>query len=151
MSVLRFTDEQLAAYNAAVQRKRGVGNVTIVDAKRIGPRLPDAPESDIQAAVLAFLAHHRRVAFAWRANTGAASYQGKDGKPRFVAYGFKGCADIIGMLRGGRFLAVECKRAGESPTAEQRAFLDHVNRHGGLAFVARSVDDVLLALRGTAA
>ena len=31
---------------------------------------------------------------------------------------------------------------GKNPTDDQRAFLERVNRNRGMAFVARSVDDV---------
>ena len=55
----------------------------------------------------------------------------------------KGHPDLSGMLRGGRALYVECKSSVGKLTEEQAAFLSLVNQHGGLAFVARSVDDVL--------
>lgn len=54
----------------------------------------------------------------------------------------RGVSDIIGCLPSGRLLAIEVKRAGEKPTAEQQAFLATVNLYGGLAFVATSIDDI---------
>jgi len=65
-----------------------------------------------------------------------------------VRFGFKGCADIIGQLVTGHFLAVECKRPGEQPTADQTGFIDRVRKAGGVAFVAWSVDDVISNLTG---
>ena len=79
----------------------------------------------------------------FRANTGMVSTP--DGKRVFRA-GFRGCSDILGMLRGGRWLAVEVKRPGKQPTDDQRTFLDAVNRGGGLGFVARSIADCELEL-----
>jgi hypothetical protein len=112
-------------------------------------RLPDPPEREIQAAVLELLKHHPKIAFAWRANTGVARYadpRDKDAQ-RFVVYGFRGCADILAVLRGsGRFVACEVKRRGQEPTSDQAAFLDAVNAAGGHGFVARSVSDAMRAL-----
>lgn len=59
----------------------------------------------------------------------------------------KGVSDILGVLPGGRFLAIEVKKQpGKKPTALQGRFIDCVNKAGGLAFVAVCVDDVAVAL-----
>ena len=109
--------------------------------------IPVASEAVIQAAVLRYLALDRRVAFAHRINVGATKIQGERGRPdRFVRFAFVGCSDIIGMLRGGHFLAVETKRAKAKPTPEQAEFLGAVTDGGGCAIVARSVDDVVAGL-----
>jgi hypothetical protein len=52
-----------------------------------------------------------------------------------------GIADILGVFRG-RMLAIEVKAPGEKPSDKQEEFIADVNRHGGIAFVAKSVDDV---------
>ena len=83
------------------------------------------------------------VAFAWRQNTGAARLEN-----RHVRFSFRGCSDILGMLANGRFLAVECKATGERATADQQAFLDRVNKHGGLGIC---VDDPARLARALAA
>jgi hypothetical protein len=54
----------------------------------------------------------------------------------------KGISDILGLLTGGRFLAIEVKMPKGYPTPEQKEFLARINRHGGIAFIARSIDDV---------
>jgi len=59
----------------------------------------------------------------------------------------KGISDIIGVLKDGRFLAIEIKTQQGRLSEEQREFLDSVSRSGGLAFVARSLDDVASALK----
>lgn len=113
------------------------------------PKREDPPtpyESEVQRDVLAVLRVHPKVAWAKRMNSGAFLV-GEPGAQRFVRAAFKGCADILGQMRDGRFLAVECKRAGEKPTPEQAAFLEHVRAHRGVAFVARSIDDVMQGLR----
>lgn len=107
-------------------------------------------ERDIQSAILRYLAVERRVAWARRFNTGAHRITGTDarGRPtrRFIRYAFPGCSDVLGQLVTGQFLAIEVKRPGEHPTAEQAAFLAEVAAAGGLAILARSIDDVRAAL-----
>ncbi len=54
----------------------------------------------------------------------------------------RGISDIIGIYQG-RFLAIEVKTPKGKLTDSQRAFIQRVNREGGIAFVARSVEDVI--------
>ncbi len=104
----------------------------------------EIPESAVLDAVLKALRLHRKVAWVQRINSGML----KDATGRPVRFGFVGCADVIGQTVTGRFLAVEAKRVGRYPTPDQAAFLERVVRHGGVAFVARSVDDVMRAMEG---
>ena len=53
---------------------------------------------------------------------------------------------MIGVVRGGRVIAIEVKRPGENPTPQQRAWLIACYRWGGFAAVVRSVDDAMAAL-----
>jgi hypothetical protein len=96
----------------------------------------------VQAAVLRYLALDPRVAWAERINSGAAWLPGKGGRSRPVKFGFTGCADIIGQLKNGRFLAIEVKRPSGTATAAQEAFIARVRNNGGVAGVVRSVDDL---------
>lgn len=59
-----------------------------------------------------------------------------------------GSSDIIGITPDGRFLAVEVKTKTGRATAEQIRFIDAVRRKGGVAGIARSVDDALSLLSG---
>ena len=55
-----------------------------------------------------------------------------------------GIADILGIQRGtGRFIAIEVKTAKGKLSPFQTNFLNWINEAGGIAFVARSVDDVM--------
>lgn len=54
-----------------------------------------------------------------------------------------GSSDIVGIAPDGRFLAVEVKTKTGRPTADQLNFIDAVRRHGGIAGIARSVEDAL--------
>lgn len=94
-------------------------------------------EAPILAAVLRLLEYHPKVAWVRRMNTGAVRMEGK----RFMRFGFTGCSDIVGQLRDGRFLAVECKAPAGKLTIDQAQFLERVKRHNGIAGVARSLDD----------
>jgi hypothetical protein len=96
-------------------------------------------ERDIQKVILDYLACIG--VFAWRANTGAvaATYKGKS---RFMRFGPKGQADILGIMSpSGRLLAIEVKRKGQGPTEEQSRFLNRIDLAGGIAIVAHSLEE----------
>ena len=106
-----------------------------------------ASESEIQAAILEYLERCSSVAFAHRQNTGQTKYTDRHGEERWVRYGWVGCSDIIGFMTDGRFLAIECKSARGTSTPEQVAFLQAVHAAGGVAILARSVDDVIEGIK----
>ena len=54
----------------------------------------------------------------------------------------KGVSDILGIWQG-RLLAIEVKTRTGKVSQYQQDFIDTINREGGIAFVARSVDDVI--------
>lgn len=93
----------------------------------------------------------------WRNNTGTLRDQ--HGRP--VTFGLcPGSADLIGFhtvtitpeMVGQRlavFAAVEVKAERGRPTPEQTAFLEHVTAAGGLAGIARSVEEAEAILRKT--
>jgi hypothetical protein len=101
------------------------------------PRSIPMPESLVVKAVLAALELHAGVAWAQRMNVVSQRID-----QRYVRAGFVGLSDIIGQMMDGRFLAIECKSAKGRLTDDQAAFLDTVRRHGGVAFMARAVEDV---------
>lgn len=53
-----------------------------------------------------------------------------------------GVPDIIGVYKG-RFLGIEVKAAGGVLSDHQKNFIDRINAEGGIAFVAKSLDDVI--------
>ncbi len=105
--------------------------------KNTKSRKNNRPEQAILNAVLKTIRLHPQVAWVERMNTGAIKID-----DRFIRYGFRGCSDLIGQLKNGRFLAVECKAPGGKLSEDQAAFLDQVRKHGGVAIVAYSADDV---------
>jgi hypothetical protein len=59
----------------------------------------------------------------------------------------KGVPDIVGILPGGgRILAIEVKRPGGKASEAQAKFIESINKSGGVAFVASSVEEVALKL-----
>jgi hypothetical protein len=87
------------------------------------------PEAAVLADCLEYLQNVLGL-LAWRSNnTGVFD----PARKCFRSFrGLKGVSDILGCLEGGRLLAVETKAPGEKPTPTQQAFLDAVNRRGGL-------------------
>lgn len=100
-------------------------------------------ENQIMNQIIDYLRY--RGYLVWRNNTGAAEYE-KDGKKRLVRFGQKGASDIfcIDHKNQGRFVAIEVKtpKTARRVTRWQQEFLDNVNAHNGLGFVATSVEEV---------
>ena len=66
-----------------------------------------------------------------------------------ISYGLgKGSADLVGFLfESGRFFAIEVKTPTGRLSKEQKLWLNFVNKYGGYACVARSVDEALSHLQ----
>ena len=105
-----------------------------------------ATEAQIQDAILRYLAVERRVLWAARMNSGKGKLLRPDGTQTWISFGFTGCPDIMGMLRDGRYLAIECKRSGGRVRPEQRQHITQAADHGAVAIIARSLEDVQKAL-----
>ncbi|CAK0780390.1 hypothetical protein CCP4SC76_730009 [Gammaproteobacteria bacterium] len=107
-------------------------------------------EQAVQRAILQYLSLCPRVAWAQRFNTGATgwSYTTQAGthRRRFIRFGFTGCADILGQMKSGHLIAIECKRKGGKATDSQQAFLKTVSDNNGLAIIAMDVGDVEKAI-----
>lgn len=118
---------------------QGVGNCKCWDKKKPKvPKLPRPLEKDVQSAIMDYLtmAH----IFAW-VNKTQGTFNAQRGC--FIKTKMKkGVSDILGVLPGGRFLAIEVKRPGEKMTPEQVQFVSDVNNRGGVAFTADNVKTV---------
>jgi hypothetical protein len=99
------------------------------------------PEGRVLAGCLRYL--QVQGVYHWRNNIG--SVQIRPGQ--WYRFGKTGSSDILGVLPGGRFLAVECKAARGVLSPEQRDFLADIKALGGLAVVAKSWTDIDQALR----
>ena len=110
---------------------------------QLAKHLNDAPERDIQAAILQYLAKCHKVAWAHRMNVGAVKQHNKDASARWIKFGFRGMPDIMGQLTDGRLLAIEVKKKGGKVSPEQAGFIQTVNVAHGVDIIAYSVDDVI--------
>lgn len=105
------------------------------------------PERIIQNGILEWLALHDIFAFVVK-STG--TWDAKEGTFRRPSKYFKrGTADILGIFRN-RFLAIEVKSKTGKLSIHQKIFLQQVKDNGGIAIVARSVDDVIDGLKAAA-
>ena len=118
---------------------------------------PVQREAPILAAVCELLAQHPKVLLAVRANSGMASYEAKSGKYapvffyRILTHNNLTLPDVWGLLKDGRFLAVECKAPPFKEPRNDREFrqanfLMLVRNLGGVALFATSADQVAEAL-----
>lgn len=55
----------------------------------------------------------------------------------------KGVSDILGIIPDtGQLLAIEVKTKTGKISEEQKEFIEHINKNGGIAFVCKSLDDL---------
>lgn len=92
-------------------------------------------EHQIQKEILELL--NSIGVYCWRNNSGGHGVW---------KYGKKGSSDIIGIIKGGIFLAIEVKKEKGIVSKEQQLFLDRINQDGGIGFVARNIMDVRYGL-----
>jgi hypothetical protein len=110
-------------------------------------------ESSIVAACLQLL--KLRGIFAWRNNTGVAMLPGRGGKPMPVRFGYPGSSDIFAIVKGGQFLAIECKTplgprgGGAKQSDDQVEFERRVKGAGGLYLLVRSGQELETYLDGS--
>lgn len=114
-------------------------------------------ERDIQTQILLELSRGDTRLFRINAGTawqGVVAEHTRDrlvlAHPRAVRLAAPGVSDLIGWAPGGRFAAVEVKAPRGRATPEQLAFLELVQRSGGVAGIARSVDEAWKIIRGIA-
>ena len=105
-------------------------------------------EREVLKAAWKYIAHHPKVAWVTRINSGGlmADFGTAGMVPMKFNY-ILGMSDLIVQMKDGRFLAVECKREGVNLEDHQRDFLNEVRQAGGVAFVARNLDDCIRGLQ----
>lgn len=103
-------------------------------------------ESDIQAVILDYLASLPGAKFWTNKTTG--TYDPKFGGFRKLngRHNARGSPDILGTI-DGKFIGIEVKKPSGIVSPEQQDFINALNRVGAIAFVARSLDDVICVLR----
>lgn len=103
-------------------------------------------EQRTQKAILDYLSLYPNQIDVWRQNTGAAKYR-SGGKTRFIRFSIPGAADITGILADGRRIEIEVKSPKGRQSRVQHRFQERIERKGGIYILARSVDDVMEALK----
>ncbi len=108
---------------------------------------PKPNERQIRELIIEVLT--RRRYFVWTNNVGSMEKEHTDKygytRRHHVQFGKAGMSDIIGIQPDtGRFVAIEVKtpEAKNRATPLQKAFIDEVNRYGGIGFVAWSPEVV---------
>lgn len=103
----------------------------------------DLPEKEIEKNIISYLGHRRIMA--WKVES-QGTYDEKRGgyrkKPKWFR---KGVADILGIYRG-KPLAIEVKNQKGKLSKEQLNFLVEFRQNGGIAMVARSIEEVEIQL-----
>jgi penicillin-binding protein-related factor A (putative recombinase) len=95
------------------------------------------PEQTIQRAILEYL--NWKHIFCWKVTTTGIYVQARN---TWIPNQAPGVSDILGVLKGGRLLAIEVKSPKGKVSPSQQKFIESINQAGGLAFVARSVEEV---------
>lgn len=135
-------------YYAAMTGKPRIELAVPEQRTRAAPKPSGNPtEAQVLKAVLAAVRLHPKVARVWRQNSGTFAEQNRDGSTRYVrANTAHGMSDLMGFLKDGRVLAIECKSATGRLQPHQKEFLYKIVAAGGVAGVARSVDDAIALL-----
>ncbi len=101
-------------------------------------------EQHIQNNILQYLQFREDIVFAMRVNAGRI----KTERGGLVKLAPSGTADIIGMLKGGKFFAIEVKtpkaikKKDHNLSEFQKEFLEKIDNGGGLAMVVSSIEEV---------
>jgi len=105
------------------------------------------PEGAVRNLVCSYLT--RLGVFFWvNDSVGIFDPKTKRYRKNHSPYRIKGVSDILGILPNGRLLAIELKSATGRLTPEQKLFIEKIKLNGGIAFMARSIDDVKRELDG---
>jgi hypothetical protein len=105
--------------------------------KKKPQKTPQISEHQIQTQILEFLT-----------KCGIYHFRNNTGRKHNILFGVVGGSDILGITNDrckigkGRFLAIEVKNKTYKASEPQIAFLEAINRFGGVGILARSVDDV---------
>jgi hypothetical protein len=129
-------DERLDRLAASIAPKRAARIRRPVDGK---PALP--LEKHVLAEVLQALRRDLRVALIDRRQSGA--FMEGD---RWITVGTPGTLDISGMLVGGRYFEIECKRPGQKPDERQALRIARIVKGGGISGYATSAEEAIALL-----
>jgi len=106
-------------------------------------------ESDIVKEILDGLKlYFRRSGMFWRQNNTGTFLGVAKGKRKYSFHGLKGVSDILGILKNGRFVAIEVKtlsafkKKDNNLSEHQIEFLKNIEELNGIAICACRFEDV---------
>lgn len=109
-------------------------------------KLPQLSEKFIENSILDYLAMND--IFAWKVKT-VGTYDPKLQRFRMSSKRYmRGVADILGIYQG-KPLAIEVKTLKGIVSPHQKLFLNRFHENGGIAILARSLDDVIKRLESS--
>jgi len=80
--------------------------------------------------------------YAWK-NKNIPTYDPKTKNFRRLGkYEVRGVSDIIGIMKNGKILCIECKTGYNKASDVQKEFIKNINDSNGVAFVAYGIEDV---------
>lgn len=98
------------------------------------------PESVLKRSILEYL--HLKGHFVWNnPSTGTYDPRTRSFRAKRGIFNIPGVSDILGITKDGRPLAVEVKTKTGKVSDHQKNFIERFTEKGGLAFVARSIED----------
>ena len=97
-------------------------------------------EKEIENAILDYLAFLPGVY--WKNNTVGVYDPVKKVHRKPGKHHRNGVSDILGITNDGCFVAIEVKTKKGRLSDNQKKFIEDINNNGGIAFVARSIEDV---------
>lgn len=112
---------------------------------RLASSLMATPEGLIKNQILSYLSRLPRTLAFPHDSVGIWDPTRKIFRKRNSAHHMLGVADILGIYEG-RPLAIEVKSEKGRPTQEQKNFLRLWAEQGGIAILARSIEDVRIGL-----
>jgi len=107
---------------------------------KINKSKKEKSEKEIQNEILEYLTKGGYLC--WR-NNNVGLYDVRLGTFRRKGkYQMLGVSDIFLIVGDGRFVAIEVKSKKGKISEYQQNFIDLINQNGGIAFVARNIEDV---------
>lgn len=92
--------------------------------------------SDLIKQIILFL--NQSGHFVWKNQTGAYKRNGV-----WIKYGKLGSGDVIGMLKTGKFISVECKKGKDKHRRQQKNFEYLTKRMNGVYIICKTFKEFL--------
>lgn len=108
---------------------------------KLQKRMPK-PEAQLNKAIAEYLTLRRYV---FKRNQSGRVFGSTNGNKWAINMGEAGWGDYIGLTHSGIFFTIESKVKPNKPTELQLAFMERVQKSGGISILAYSVDDVVKA------